>query len=232
MTVGPAASGLPGSELAHAAESVFGDRLGAAVRYAAMLAGDGTTRGLVGPREVDRLWDRHLLNCAVIAELIPLDASVADVGSGAGLPGIPLALARPDLRVELIEPMDRRTGFLNEVIAELALDNVTVLRGRAENAQRDRYDIVAARAVAPLYQLVPMALPLARLGGVLLALKGASAASELATARSAIADAGGGRGDVLTVGKGVVDPPTRVVVIRRELEQPLASRGHRSGRRG
>src|SRR5258708_39172114 len=115
-----------------AVASVFGDRAAAVERYAEILAGPGVTRGLLGPREVPKLWDRHILNCAVVGELLPDEAEICDVGSGAGLPGIVLALARPDLRVTLLEPLLRRTLFLDEVIDVLDLSNVTVLRGRAE----------------------------------------------------------------------------------------------------
>ncbi|MEO6713963.1 MAG: 16S rRNA (guanine(527)-N(7))-methyltransferase RsmG [Mycobacteriales bacterium] len=215
-----------------AAATVFGPRLELAVRYAAMLADAGVVRGLIGPREADRVWDRHLLNSAVIAELIGPELLVGDVGSGAGLPGLPLAIARPDLRVELIEPMERRAEFLRDVIAELELFGVCVVRARGEDANRDRYDVVTARAVAPLARLVPMALPLARVGGVLLAIKGASAAEELSAATLPVTGAGGARGELLTAGVGVVDPPTTVVSIVRLRELTPARRGSAGGRRG
>jgi 16S rRNA (guanine527-N7)-methyltransferase len=157
---------------------------------------------------------------------------VGDVGSGAGLPGIALAIARPDLRIELIEPMERRTAFLQDVIADLGLAGVTVLRSRGEDAPRDRYDVVTARAVAPLVRLVPMALPLARLGGTLLAIKGAQAAGELQAATGAIAAAGGGRGTVQTAGVGVIEPATSVVSIERQRMLAPSRRQTAGGRRG
>lgn len=184
-------------------------------RFAEFVASAGVERGLVGPREVPRIWDRHILNCAVVADLIPHGASVADVGSGAGLPGLVLAIVRPDLEVHLIEPLLRRTTFLSEAVALLGLeDRVTVHRGRA-NDVRLTCDVVTSRAVAALDVLTQWSLPLIKVGGQMLALKGSSAAEELATHRHAIAKAGGDAGEVLTVGAGVVDPGTTVVRIRR-----------------
>jgi 16S rRNA (guanine527-N7)-methyltransferase len=198
------------------AATVFGDRLDAARQYVQLLATAGVERGLVGPREVDRLWDRHLLNCAVVGELVPTGARVADLGSGAGLPGIALALARPDLFIDLVEPMARRTAFLTEAVAALGLSGVHIVRARADEVTRDAYDVVTARAVAPLDRLVTLALPAVRLGGTLLALKGASAAAEVAAARHVVAAAGGGHSVIERVGVGVVDPLTTVVVVVRE----------------
>jgi 16S rRNA (guanine527-N7)-methyltransferase len=184
-------------------------------RYAELLATDGVVRGLIGPREVGRLWSRHLANCAVLEELVPPGASVADVGSGAGLPGLPLALVRPDLRVVLVEPLLRRATFLGEAVAALGLtDRVEVLRGRAEE-QRLAVDVVTARAVAPLDRLAGWTLPLARVGGALLALKGEGAADEVAASAAALERLGGGQTEVLTCGVGVVDPPTTVVRVVR-----------------
>jgi 16S rRNA (guanine527-N7)-methyltransferase len=200
-----------------AAAAVFGDRLPIAVRYAELLAGRGVDRGLLGPREADRVWDRHLLNCAVLGELVPRRATVIDVGSGAGLPGLALALARPDLTVELVEPLLRRASFLTEVVAELGLiTTVTVTRARAEElAGARRADLVTARAVAPLPKLVSWCLPLTRPGGSLLALKGSSAAEELAAAAPDLPRAGAQAWSVLSCGHGVVAPPTTVVRIVR-----------------
>lgn len=184
-------------------------------RYADLLATDGVVRGLIGPREVGRLWSRHLANCAVLEELVPLGALVADVGSGAGLPGLPLAIVRPDLRVVLVEPLLRRATFLAEAVAALGLaERVEVLRGRAEE-QRLAVDVVTARAVAPLDRLAGWTLPLARVGGTLLALKGEGAADEVAASASALERLGGGQTEVLTCGAGVVDPPTTVVRVVR-----------------
>jgi 16S rRNA (guanine527-N7)-methyltransferase len=160
------------------AARVFEDRLASAIRYAELLAGPGVERGLLGPREPSRLWERHLLNSAAIAELLPSGARIVDVGSGAGLPGVPLALARPDLRVTLVEPMLRRVEFLREVVDELGL-SVDVVRGRAEDRPvRERVggaDAVASRALAPLDKLTRWCLPLVRAGGELLAIKGEGA---------------------------------------------------------
>ena len=183
--------------------------------YARLLATDGVVRGLIGPREVARLWSRHLANCAVLEELVPEGAVVADVGSGAGLPGLPLAIVRPDLRVVLVEPLLRRATFLGEAVAALGLgDRVEVLRGRAEE-QKLAVDVVTARAVAPLDKLAGWTLPLARVGGTLLALKGEGAADEVAASHAALERLGGGQAEVLTCGAGVVDPPTTVVRVVR-----------------
>src|SRR3954466_11675743 len=162
------------------AREVLGDALPLAERYTDFLAGPGVERGLIGPREVERLWDRHVLNCAVVAELVPESAEVIDVGSGAGLPGIVLAIMRTDLSVTLLEPLLRRTVFLQECVDLLGLPNVVVRRARAEEAADEfAADIVTARAVAPLERLAGWALPLLRPGGELLALKGERAAVEL-----------------------------------------------------
>ena len=150
-------------------------------RFVDMLATEGVVRGLIGPREAPRLWDRHIFNCAAPAAAFPQGARVADVGSGAGLPGVVLAMARADLDVTLIEPLLRRTTFLDEVVEELGLANVTVLRARAEDVDPKvpRFDVVTSRAVAALPKLARWSLPLARSGGLVLALKGASAHAEL-----------------------------------------------------
>lgn len=213
---GPGA--LPPGPLSAPARDIFGDRLDRAVAYADLLATEGVVRGLIGPREAPRIWDRHLLNCAVVAELIPERASVVDVGSGAGLPGIVLAVARPDLTVTLVEPLARRTAFLSEVVTELDLDRtVEVVRARAEElAGRTPADVVTARAVAPLDRLAGWCLPLAALGGRLLALKGASAADEVAAHREAVGRLGGAAPVVRRCGVGLIDPPTTVVEILRE----------------
>jgi 16S rRNA (guanine527-N7)-methyltransferase len=219
---------LPES-LTPAARSLFGDRLGLAEAYAELLASDGVIRGLIGPREAPRMWDRHLLNCAVVAELIPSGAVVADVGSGAGLPGIVLAVARPDLSVVLVEPLARRTAFLIEAVSALGLDDqVEVLRARAEDAADGMptgpADIVTARAVAPLDRLAGWCLPLVAVGGRLLALKGASAADEVAEHHEAVRRLGGGVPEIRMCGTGVIEPPTTVVEIVRERDVLAASR--------
>ncbi len=173
-----------------AAASVFGDTLPDAERYAAILSTRGVEWGLIGPREVDRLWERHLLNSVAVASAVPPAARVVDVGSGAGLPGIPLALARRDLRITLLEPLLRRATFLEGVVAELELgDRVQVIRGRAMGADardalahHDTYDAVTSRALAPLPRLLGWSVPLLAKAGVIVALKGASAAAEVADA--------------------------------------------------
>lgn len=201
-----------------AAEAVFNDRLGLAVSYAALLETQGVLRGLIGPREAPRLWERHLLNCAVVGELISPDATIIDVGSGAGLPGIVLAVARPDISVILVEPLARRTAFLDEAVAALELtDQVTVVRGRAEEqVGRHRADVVTARAVAPLDRLAGWCLPLAKVGGRMLAMKGTSAAEEIDTHRAVLTRLGGGPATIRLCGVGLIDPPTTVVDVTRE----------------
>jgi len=194
---------------------VFAEGLEAARAYADWLAGPGTERGLLGPREVDRLWERHLLNCAVIGEAIPADVTVADLGSGAGLPGIPLALARPDLAVTLVEPLLRRTTFLTEVVAALGLSRVEVVRSRGEELHgRRAFDVVTSRAVAPLEKLLRWSVPLVAAGGSVVAMKGASAADEVAAVTAVpglLARLGVGPPEVLTVGAVVLSEPATVV---------------------
>ncbi|WP_309081792.1 16S rRNA (guanine(527)-N(7))-methyltransferase RsmG [Zhihengliuella sp.] len=195
-----------------AAQTVFGDRLELAERYVEHLATSGIERGLLGPREVPRLWGRHVLNCAVVTELIAPDATVADVGSGAGLPGLTFALARPDLDITLIEPLERRCIWLNEVIDDLGLSNVRVLRGRSEQFFDDvEVDVVTARAVSALAKLAGLTIPLLGGRGELLALKGRSAAEEIEKAAKVIRRLGGRDAEVLTTGAAVLDEPTTVV---------------------
>jgi len=197
-----------------AAEKIFGDRLGLAERYVEHLATSGTERGLLGPREVPRLWNRHVLNCAVVAELIGQGAHVADVGSGAGLPGLTLALARRDLQLTLIEPLERRVIWLNEVAQDLGLDNVTVLRMRAEQAVgKVSADVVTARAVSALKNLAGLTIPLLEGQGEVLAIKGRSASEEIEKAAKAIRKLGGTATSVVTVGEGLLEEPTTVVRI-------------------
>ena len=213
-----------------AAAAVFGPELPRAVAYAELLATDGLVRGLIGPREVPRLWDRHLLNCAVVADLLPPSARVVDVGSGAGLPGVVLALVRPDIAVTLLEPLARRVTFLAECRERLDLANVTVLRGRAEEpagrAQLGGADVVVARAVAPLDRLVGWCVPLLTPGGRLLALRGESAEEDAAGARAACARFGATEVRVVRCGAGVVSPPTTVVTATRGTV-PAKARGGR-----
>jgi 16S rRNA (guanine527-N7)-methyltransferase len=192
---------------------VFGDRYADAVRYAELLAEAGVQRGLIGPREVPRLWERHLLNCAVLSEVVPEGVTVCDVGSGAGLPGIPLALVREDLKITLLEPLLRRTTFLTEVVELLGLDHVTVIRGRAEEVmgKLPPVHVVTARAVAPLDRLAAWGIPLLRPYGEMLALKGDTAEEELKAAATALSKLGAVETSVLHVGEGVVDPLSTVV---------------------
>jgi len=189
-----------GSALAAEAAAIFGGALPQAERYAALLTGAGAERGIVGPAEATRIWDRHLLNCGVIGRLIPAACSVVDLGSGAGLPGIVLAMLRPECQVTLLEPMARRASFLQECVGALGLTNVEVVRGRAEEfAGKLSADVVTARAVAPLEKLAALAAGLARPGGRVLAMKGAAAAAELARARPVLARLGIGDARVVTV---------------------------------
>jgi 16S rRNA (guanine527-N7)-methyltransferase len=179
------------ADLAAEAASLFGAALPQAEQYAALLIGTGVERGIVGPAEAARIWDRHLLNCGVIARLVPATCSLVDLGSGAGLPGIVLAMLRPESRVTLLEPMARRAGFLQECVTALGLANVEVVRGRAEEfAGKLVADVVTSRAVAPLEKLAGLSAGLARPGGRILAMKGSSAAAELARARPVLARLG------------------------------------------
>lgn len=195
------------------AREVFGERFPDAVRYAELLADAGVRRGLIGPREVPRLWERHLLNCAVLSEAIDEGVSVCDVGSGAGLPGIPLALVRPDLTITLLEPLLRRTTFLTEVVELLGLDHVTVVRGRAEEVlgKLPPVHVVTARAVAPLERLAGWGVPLLRPYGEMLALKGDTAEEEVKAASAALSKLGAVSTSVVQVGEGIVDPLATVV---------------------
>lgn len=200
-------------------EEFFGERFELAEKYHELLATDGSTRGFIGPREIPRLWERHILNCAVAEEAIPEGIKVADVGSGAGLPGIPLAIKRPDLTITLIEPLLKRSVFLGEVVDKLGLDNVTVIRGRAEEksvrAALGLIDVVTSRAVAPLGRLAGWSLPLLRKGGKMIALKGASVTEELQRDEKEIKRAGGGFAEIRLVGEGVVEEPTTLIIIPR-----------------
>jgi 16S rRNA (guanine527-N7)-methyltransferase len=217
-----------------AAAAVFGGRLEQARRYAELLAGPGVERGLIGPREVDRLWDRHLLNCAAVAELLDDGERVADVGSGAGLPGIPLALARPGLLVTLVEPLLRRADFLRETVADLGL-SVTVVRGRAEDRavrnELGEFDAVTSRAVAALDKLANWSLPLLRDGGRMLALKGERAEEEVAEHRRALSSLGAVDVKVVKCGVDYLNPPVTVVVARRGARGTTTDRPARPRRR-
>lgn len=220
------------------AREIFGERLPLAIRYAELLADEGVLRGLIGPRETPRLWTRHLLNCAVVESLLPHRSRVIDVGSGAGLPGLVLALTRPDIDVLLVEPLLRRTTWLEEVVRELQLSNVQVLRGRAQDFH-GRLDapVVTARAVARLSELAPWYWPLIQPGGRMLAMKGETAAQELDADRATLGRLEGlASAQVLTVGSDMLATPTRVIeVVRgsgRRRPQAPQRRGARAGQPG
>lgn len=194
------------------AAAVFGDRMAWAVRFAEILADTGVSHGLIGPREVPRLWDRHLLNCAVIQDALPSRARTVDVGSGAGLPGVALAIVRPDVDMHLVEPMLRRTQWLTSTVAELGLDNVTIHRGRAEEfAGVLDGDVVTARAVARLDKLARWCVPLLRPGGSMVAMKGRSAAEELEQDRPALQRLGLRTAQISCHGVDVLDEPVLTV---------------------
>ncbi len=207
------AAAVPAEE-AGAVAAVFGGRESLALRFAEHLRTSGVERGLIGPREVPRLWSRHILNCAVVESLIAPDESLVDVGSGAGLPGMVLAIARPDLSVVLVEPLLRRVVWLAEVQEDLGLERVEVVRGRAESlAGSVRTDVVVARAVAPLDVLAGWCLPLLEPGGRLLALKGRAAREELAAAVPALERLGAEGWRVRQCGEGLLAEPTTVVEV-------------------
>lgn len=220
---GTSVSGGPDDAMAAAAE-IFGARLDAAQRYAGLLCGAGVERGLLGPREVDRIWERHILNSVAIAELLDPGERVVDIGSGSGLPGIPLAIARLDLHVVLLEPLLRRSEFLNEVVGELGLA-VEVVRGRAEEPWvRDRFgerDAAVSRAVAALDKLTKWSMPLLRPGGRMLAIKGERASDEVEQYRRVMAASGAV--DVRVVTCGALRPPATVVLARRGQRPPRKS---------
>lgn len=224
------------AELSDPARALLGPSIDLLTRYVELLAGPGVERGLIGPREAPRLWARHILNCAVVAPLIAFGSVVDDVGSGAGLPGMVLALVRPDLEVTLVEPLLRRATFLTEVVGELRIGNVRVERARAEDlavrvraGERRPVDVVTARAVAPLERLGAWCLPLLRQRGELLALKGESAPAEVDAARKGLVSIGARSVEVLQAGVGVVDPPTTVVRVVAGARSAGAARSSRSG---
>lgn len=201
-----------------AAREIFGHRMETATRYAEILATTGVERGLLGPREVDRVWERHLLNSAAIAELLGRGERLVDIGSGAGLPGIPLAIARPDLQVALLEPLLRRSEFLKEVVTELGLA-VEVVRGRAEEPGiRKRFgdrDVAVSRAVAALDKLTKWSMPLLRPGGRMIAIKGERAPDEVEEHRRGMAALDAVDVRVVTCGASYLRPPATVVVAQR-----------------
>lgn len=192
------------------AAELFGDRIDVAQAFTADLAQYGEERGLIGPLELERLWSRHVVNSVLVAPLLR-PGRVGDVGSGAGLPGLVLAIARPDVHLVLIEPMERRTDWLTEEADRLGLDNVTVTRGRAEDVVPEpRLDQVTARAVSALGKLIPLCVPLLRPGGELIFLKGARVQDEIDAADKAIRKAKLRDVEVLVLGEGIVPEVTRV----------------------
>jgi len=213
------------------AAAVFGEALPLAERYAALLTGPGVERGLIGPGEAGRIWDRHIFNCAAVAELVPDGSSVADLGSGAGLPGIVLAILRPEAELTLVEPMARRVAFLRECVEALGLSQVRVVRGRAEDlAGQVSADIVTARAVAPLDRLAGWAVGICRPGGTVLAIKGASASDEVAAAMPVLRRLGISDVTVLQVGSDRLGRAATVVrlVVPRRPSGTRSRRGQRS----
>lgn len=190
------------------------DRLSVMEAYAASLATDGVIRGLIGPREAPRLWERHLLNCAVLGEVISEGAKVCDIGSGAGLPGVVLAIARPDLAMTLVEPLLRRSTYLTEVSEELGLSNVEVVRARAEELHGKRiFDVVTSRAVAPLERLLGWSMPLVAPEGCMVAMKGSSISDEIVTAAATLSRLGCSEPEVHELGRGVISPQTFAVQV-------------------
>lgn len=230
MTTGDGLVSRETAPVPAAAREVFAERTELAAAYVALLATDGVTRGLIGPREAPRLWDRHLLNCAVLTELLVDNSDVCDIGSGAGLPGLVLAIRRPDLQVTVVEPLMRRSTFLTEVVDQLALTNVEVLRARAEelHGRRD-FSVVTSRAVAPLPRLLDWCMPLVRQGGEMLAMKGSSAADEVATASAAVRRWSTRPVAVLSLGRDVIDP--QATVVRIESARPSALGLSKGGQR-
>jgi len=203
------------------ARTIFGPRLADAIRYVELLATDGVERGLIGPAERPRLWTRHVLNSAAVSAALPDSPRLrlVDVGSGAGLPGIPLALARPDLTVTLLEPLARRVSFLAEAVQALTLD-AEVLRGRAEDVASPRWDVAVARAVAPLERLLALSDHLVQAGGMLLAVKGRSASDEVTAAAAAIGKRSTRPAEILTLGDEVVGATVVRVLLDRSRPQP------------
>jgi 16S rRNA (guanine527-N7)-methyltransferase len=238
---GAGAGRLP-EDLRPAAVELFGAGLPVAEQFAEFLATDGALRGLIGPHETGRIWERHMLNCVALAPALPRDGYVVDVGSGAGLPGVVLSIARPDVTVVLIEPLERRTTFLAEAVETLKIgDRVSVVRSRAEevSARPEMFhvkpaDVVTARAVAPLDRLARWCLPLAAVRGKVMAIKGASARDEVVAHAAEIARLGGGAVLLREYGVGTLAEPTTVVeIVRERMVDVLAgSRPVRRGRRG
>ncbi|HSV38523.1 MAG TPA: 16S rRNA (guanine(527)-N(7))-methyltransferase RsmG [Nocardioidaceae bacterium] len=210
---------------------MFRSRLPLAEEYCRLLATEGVVRGLIGPREAPRLWERHLVNCALLGDAIDPDTDVCDIGSGAGLPGLVLAIARPDLSMTLVEPLLRRTTFLDEVVAELGLGNVEVVRARAEELHGKReFSVVTSRAVAPLDRLLAWSMPLVRKGGALVVMKGSSVHDEIEVAAAALKKFGAGALSVSEYSTTGFDPHT--TVLRVEATRPSQLRLVPPGKQG
>jgi 16S rRNA (guanine527-N7)-methyltransferase len=202
-----------------AAEAIFGSQIKLARAYAHKLAQDSDELGLLGPRELDKIWSRHILNSAVVAELVRPGELVADVGSGAGLPGIPMAIAAPETSFVLIEPMDRRASWLQEVVEELDLENVEVVRARAEEVEGADFDVVTARAVAALDKLLRLCVPLLKPGGRVIALKGSKAPEEILEAKRLQKKLKIESFEILVCGEKFLAEPTSVVETRLDSSQ-------------
>lgn len=202
-----------------AAADIFGSQLDLARAYTDRLARDSETFGLLGPRELPRIWGRHVINSALLSELVPAGSKVADIGSGAGLPGLPMAIAKPDAHFTLIEPMERRSNWLQQVISDLGLNNVDVIRSRAEEVQRTDFDIATARAVAALDKLLRLLTPLIRgsEGKTVLAMKGSRAPEEIIDAKSRLDLFGFDEPEIITLGQGRA--PETATVVRIKLKQ-------------
>ena len=202
-----------------AAADIFGPQLELARAYTDRLAKDSETFGLLGPRELPRIWGRHVINSALLSELVPAGSKVADIGSGAGLPGIPMAIAQPDAHFTLIEPMERRSGWLQQVINDLGIKNADVIRARAEEVERTDFDIATARAVAALDKLLKLLTPLIRGsdGKTVLAMKGSRAPDEILDAKKRLEILGFDTPEIITLGLGRA--PETATVVRIKLGQ-------------
>lgn len=219
----------PVPEAPDAARKYLGDQFDLMSRYVGHLATSAISHGLIGPRERDSLWTRHVLNCAVVGEVIDPGSSVIDVGSGAGLPGLVLGISRPDLQVTLVEPLLRRSTWLSTVIEDLGLSNVGVRRDRAEAVQDLRAEVVTSRAVARLDRLTQWCAPLVAPNGRVIAIKGASAGEEFDETRASLEALGLVDAQIAQCGVGVVDPPTTVVQL--VLGDAPTGRASRAGRK-